>query len=102
MGKLLKQAAKMQKKLEAVQAELADKTIELSSGGGAVTVTVSLQQEIQSIKFDPEFLKEEVAVVEEAVTEAVCEAIKRSRQLNEEAVSEVTQSMQIPGMPSLF
>ena len=92
----------MQKKLEAVQAELAEKTIDVSSGGGAVTVTLSLQQEVQAIKFDPEFLKEEAAVVEEAVTEAVREAIKQSRQLNEEAVSEVTQGMQIPGMPSLF
>ena len=102
VGKLLKQAAKMQKKLEAVQAELAEKTIDVSSGGGAVTVTITLQQEVRAVKFDPEFLKEDAEVVEEAVTEAMREAVAKSKQLNEEAVAEVTQSMQMPGLPGLF
>lgn len=102
VGKLLKQAAKMQKKLEAVQAELAEKTIDVSSGGGAVTVTVTLQQEVRAVKFDPEFLREDAEVVEEAVTEAMREAVARSKQLNEEAVAEVTENMQMPGIPGLF
>ena len=65
-------------------------------------VTISLQQEIRSIKLDPEFLKEETAVVEEAVTEAVREAIAQSKKMNDEAVQKITQSLQVPGMPSLF
>ncbi len=92
----------MQKKLEAVQAELAEKTIDVSSGGGAVTVTITLQQEVRAVRFDPEFLKEDAEVVEEAVTEAMREAVTKSKQLNEEAVAEVTQSMQMPGLPGLF
>ncbi|MCC5838527.1 MAG: YbaB/EbfC family nucleoid-associated protein [Opitutales bacterium] len=102
VGKLLKQAAKMQKQLEALQTEMGEKTLEVSSGGGAVKVTISLQQEVRAIRLDPEFLKEEATVVEEAVTEAVREAVAQSKKMNDEAVQKITQSLQVPGMPSLF
>jgi DNA-binding YbaB/EbfC family protein len=102
VGKLLKQAAKMQKQLEALQTEMAEQTLDVSSGGGAVKVTITLQQEVRAIRLDPDFLKEEAAVVEEAVTEAVREAVTQSKKMNDEAVQKITQSLQVPGMPSLF
>lgn len=102
VGKLMKQAAKMQKKMEALQEELGKREIEISAGGGAVTVKVSLQQEVLGIRMDEEFLKEEASVVEETVLEAVRSALQRSKEMSEEAMNELSQSLQIPGMPSLF
>lgn len=100
VGKLLKQAQKMQKKIEALQAEMADKTLEVSSGGGAVKVVVTLQQEVRSISLDAEFLKEDRELIEETLTEAVREAIAKSKAQYEEAMSEVTAGM--GGMPGLM
>lgn len=98
VGKLIKQAQKIQKKMEALQAELAEKEIEVSSGGGAVTVKVSLQQEVRAISLDPEFLKEEKSFIEETIVEAVREAIAASKAQSEEAMSEITSGFSMPGM----
>ncbi len=99
LGKMLKQMAKMQKKMTALQEELGQQELEVSSGGGAVTVTVSLQSEIKAIKLDPDFLKEEAAFVEETILEAVQDALKQAGAKNEEAMQAVTAEFQMPGVP---
>ena len=53
MMKLMKQAQDMQKNMAKVQAELAEKDIEFSAGGGAVTATVKGDLSLKSIKIDP-------------------------------------------------
>ena len=58
VGKLLKQAQKMQKKMEVLQEELELREIEISSGGGAVKIKVNGQKKVIAISFDEEFLKE--------------------------------------------
>ena len=98
VGKLLKQAQKMQKKIEALEAELALKTIDVSSGGGAVNITITVSGDIKAIQFDPEFIQEEKAFVEETLVTAVQDAIEAARKAKEEAMGEVTSSMQMPGL----
>ena len=71
VGKLLKQAQKMQKAMEAVQNELANLEVEGSAAGGAVKAVVSGQGALKSIKLDPEFLKEDVSSVEASIVAAV-------------------------------
>lgn len=95
----MKQMAKLQKKMTALQEELAQQNIEVTSGGGAVTVTVSLQSEIKGIKLDPEFLKEDPAFVEETILEAVQNALKEASGKSEAAMEAVTSEFQVPGMP---
>ena len=70
VGKLLKQAQKMQKKMEALQEELALREIEISSGGGAVKIKVNGQQEVMAVTLDEEFLKEDKEFVEETILNA--------------------------------
>jgi hypothetical protein len=98
VGKLLKQAQKMQKKMEALNQELAGKLIEVSSGGGAVVVVMTLQQELKSIRIDPEFLKEDAALVQDTITEAVRSALNQSREQNQKAMSSITAGLGLPGM----
>lgn len=88
----------MQKKMEELQTKLAEETMEISSGGGAVKVTITLQQEIKSIELDGDFLKEEKEFVEETILEAVREALAKSKEKSEAAMSELTEGMQIPGL----
>ena len=98
---MMKQMAKMQKKMSALQEELAQQEMEVSSGGGAVTVTVSLQSEIKRIKLDPEFLKEDSSFVEETILEAVQDALKQASAKSEEAMQALTSEFQIPGMAGM-
>ena len=62
VGKLLKQAQKMQKKMEEAQERLSDEILEVSGGGGAVTVKINGQGEFKELILDPEFLKEGAAI----------------------------------------
>ena len=98
VGKLLKQAQKMQKKIEALEAELAEQTIDVSSGGGAIQITVTVSGDIKAIKLDPEFLKEEQSFVEETLATGVQDALEAARTAKEEAMGEVTAGMQMPGL----
>jgi len=98
VGKLLKQAAKMQKKVEALQEELSKKELEVSSGGGAVNVKINAQGEFLALKIDPEFLQEDTEFVEETLLDAIQEAATKAKALNEEEMGKVTEGFQLPGM----
>ena len=100
VGKLLKQAQKMQKQMEAVQAELAETILEVSSGGGAINVKVNGQGEFRGFKIDPEFLKEDADFIEETLLSAVQEAAVKAKETSEEAMSSVTGGM--GGFPGLM
>ena len=99
VGKLLKQAQKMQKQMETVQQNLAETVLEVSSGGGAVTIKINGKGELQGIKIDPEFLKEDAEFVEETLLAAIQEASEKAKETSEEAMSAVTGGMGgFPGM----
>ena len=100
VGKLLKQAQKMQRQMEAVQTELSGTILEVSSGGGAINVKINGQGEFQGFKIDPEFLKEDADFIEETLLSAVQEAAAKAKETSEEAMGSVTGGM--GGLPGLM
>jgi DNA-binding YbaB/EbfC family protein len=98
VGKLLKQAQKMQQKMEEAQALLSQEIIEVSGGGGAVSIKVSGQGEFKDLKLDPEFLKEDPEFVSEAILQAIVDASEQAKKKNDEAMSGLTGGMQMPGL----
>ena len=98
VGKLLKQAQKMQKGIAEAQQRLADERIEVSHGGGAVQVVVDGHGRIQALTLHPDFLKEGAAVVEPALVTALQEAADRARALHEATMSKATAGFQLPGL----
>lgn len=98
VGKLLKQAAKMQKKMESLQEELSQKELEVSSGGGAITIKINAQSEFLSLHIDEEFLKEDKEFIESTLLEAIKEAASKAKAVNEEEMAKVTEGFQLPGL----
>ena len=98
VGKLLKQAQKMQQKMEEAQALLSEEIIEVSGGGGAVSIKISGQGDFKDLKFDLEFLKEDTAFVCEAIVQAVQDASAQAKKKNDEAMNGLTGGMQMPGL----
>ena len=98
VGKLLKQAQKMQRSIEALQAQLEAREIEVTAGGGAVKVRVSAAGKFLSLVLDPEFLKEDPKLVSETVLSAIQDASKQAKQLNESEMQKVTSAFQMPGV----
>ena len=88
----------MQQKMEEAQALLAEETIEVSGGGGAVSITVSGLGEFKDLKLDPEFLKEDAEFVSEAILQAIVDASEQPKRKNDEAMSGLTGGMQMPGL----
>ena len=90
---------KMQKELEKVQAELAEQSMEVTSGGGAVVVQITGDQKITSIKIDPEALDpDDVGLLEDMLVAGVNEAIGRSQELAAKKLGALTGGLKIPGL----
>ena len=98
VGKLLKQAQKMQKAMETVQAQLAEMTVEGSAAGGAVKAVVNGQGTLKSVKIDPEFLKEDAASVEASIVAAVEDAAAKARAQSEADMNKIAGGFSIPGL----
>ena len=99
LGNILKQAQKMQAKMAEIQGEMADKTVEASSGGGMVTVVANGKQEVVSVVVDSEIAgSDDLEMLQDLIVAAVNEALKKSRELMSEEMGKVTSGMGIPGM----
>jgi len=96
---IMRQAQELQAKLAKAQEELGKTTLEASSGGGAVKVTINGQQEIQSIKISPEVIDpSDVELLEDLVLTAVSEALAKSQELAAERLGGLTGGLKIPGL----
>ncbi|HWA85637.1 MAG TPA: YbaB/EbfC family nucleoid-associated protein [Opitutus sp.] len=98
LGKMLKQAQKMQRGIEALQSQLEAKEIEVTSGGGAVKVKVNGAGKFLSLALDPDFLKEEPKFVADTVLAAVQEAAKQAKDYNDAEMQKITSAFQVPGL----
>lgn len=97
VGKIMKQAQKMQRRIEELQEELGALELAVSSGGGAIEVRVNGQGEFLGLKLDPEFLKEDAAFVQDTILEAFKEAAAKAKAVNDEKMGEATAGFQLPG-----
>jgi len=96
---MIRQAQELQAKLAKAQQELADTTVEASSGGGAVKVTINGQQKIQSVKISPEAISaDDVELLEDLVLTAVNEAVAKSQELAAQRLGKLTGGLKIPGL----
>ena len=98
VGTLLKQAQKMQRGIEALQAQLEAKEIEVTSGGGAVKVKVSGSGKFLGLTLDPEFLKEDAKFVSDTLLAAIQDAAKQAKAYNDAEMEKVTSAFKMPGL----
>jgi nucleoid-associated protein EbfC len=96
---MIQQAQQLQARLAKAQADLANLTLEVSSGGGMVKVTVDGQQNIKSIKIAKEVVNpEDVEMLEDLVLSGVKEAIAKSQEAASKQLNAVTGGIKIPGL----
>ena len=99
IGKLMKQAARMQQQMEQTQAELASRTVEASSGGGAVKVIAKCDGTIASIKIDPQTLNPaDVQLLEDMILGAANQALGQAKDIANTEMGKVTQGLSLPGI----
>jgi DNA-binding YbaB/EbfC family protein len=98
-GNLLKQAQQMHTKITELQEEMAGKTVEVSSGGGMVSIVMNGKQEVLSIRIDPEVVnREEIDMLQDLIAAAMNEAIRKSQEMMAEEMKKITGGLAIPGL----
>ena len=101
MAGMMKKVQKMQAEMAKMQEELKLRTIDVSTGGGAVKVTVNGEKKIQSLKIDPSAVDPaDVEMLEDLVTAAVNEAITKVDDMMAQEMGKLTGGLNLP--PGLF
>ena len=96
---LMRQMQQMQQRLAKIQEELAEATVDGTAGGGAVTVTMTGQQQVRAVKIDPAVVDpEDVEMLQDLILAAFNEAHTKSQQLAESRLGGLTGGLKIPGL----
>jgi len=99
IGDLLKQAQQMSKDLGKIQHDLKERVVEGTAGGGVVKVHMNGQQELLSLKIDPEAVDpDDVDMLQDLVLAAVNQAVKKSKALAQKEMGKLTGGMMPPGL----
>lgn len=94
MNNLMKQAQKMQKQMAEKQEELAERTLEMTSGGGAVKVVITGKKEIKELKLNPDVVDpDDVEMLEDLIISAVNEAIRQVEEMYNNEMGRMTGGM---------
>ena len=95
--KMMKQAQKMQEQMAQAQAELADKTVEATAGGGKVTVVANGAGDVLSIKISKDVVDpDDVEMLEDLILSGVKQAINKGKEMAQSEMGKLTAGMGLP------
>jgi nucleoid-associated protein EbfC len=99
IGKLMKQAARIQRQMEDIQTQLAARTVEASSGGGVVKVIAKCDGTLASIHIDPQTVNPaDTQLLEDLVLTAANSALAQAKEISTAEMGKVTAGMNLPGL----
>jgi len=99
MGNMMKQAQQLQSKMMKLQEELAEKTVESSSGGGMVKVTANGRQQVLSIQIEKEVVDpDDVEMLQDLVLAAINDALAKAQEMVSSEMGKLTGGLNIPGL----
>lgn len=97
LGNMLKQAQQMQQRMQEMQAELEQREVQGSAGGGMVVVTLNGKSELRGVKIDPSLLvPDEVEVLEDLIKAAHADAKTRADREMAEEMQKLTAGLPLP------
>ena len=102
MQKMLQQVQKMQQDMLAAQEALKDEQVEASAGGGMVSVVVSGDLVVKSIRIDPEAIDpEDPDMLSDLVLAAVNEGLRAAQELAASKLGGVSGGLGGLGLPGM-
>lgn len=99
MNNLMKQAQKMQRQMAQMQEELKTKTVEATSGGGAVKVVINGDKLVESLEISEDVL-DDVEMLQDLVMTAINEGMRQMEEMVNGQMAKLTGGMGLP--PGLF
>ncbi|MFN2363831.1 MAG: YbaB/EbfC family nucleoid-associated protein [Halarsenatibacteraceae bacterium] len=99
MKKMMQQAQQMQAKMEKMQEELKERTVEATSGGGVVKVVVNGKFQVLDLEIDPDAVDpDDVEMLEDLVLAAINEGMRDVQDMINDEMGDLTGGMNLPGM----
>lgn len=99
MQSMLKQAQKMQEDMAELQDDLDSREYEIKAGGGVVSLTITGKKEVKNIEISPDIVDpDDIETLSDILVAAFNEAIKKVEDTNQQEMSKITGSLNIPGM----
>ena len=100
---MMKQAAQLQTKMQELQAELDQMTIEGTAGGGMVTVTLTGKGDLKGVKLDDSLIKPgEKEILEDLLVAAHADAKRKSEAVLQDKMKTLTGGLPLPPGMKLF
>ena len=97
MAGMIKQAQKLQAEMAKMQEELKTRTVEATSGGGAIKVVVTGEKVVQSLKIDPSAVDPaDVEMLEDLLVAAINEAAKKVDDMMTQEMGKLTGGLNLP------
>jgi DNA-binding YbaB/EbfC family protein len=101
MQQMMRQAQKMQQKMQEdlakVQEELKDKTVQVTAGGGAVTIVATGERLLKSIAIDPEVVDPgEIEMLQDLLLTACNAALRQAEEMANKEMEKVTGNLKMP------
>lgn len=100
---MMKQAAQLQAKMKALQAELDTIEVEGVAGGGIVAVTLTAKGDMKGVRIDDSLMKaDEKEILEDLLVAAHADAKKKSESVMQEKMKQLTGGLPLPPGLNLF
>lgn len=99
MQQMMRQAQKMQEDMAKLQAELEEREVSASAGGGAVQATVTGKKELKSLTISPDAVDpDDVEMLQDLIIAAVNEAIRSADEMMQTEMGKITGGMNLGGL----
>ena len=99
MQKQLQQVQAMQRQMETMQAEIEEKEITTTAGGGAVTAVINGKKEIVKLEIKPEVVDpDDIEMLQDLIMVAVNEGLRQIDEISNQEMSKLTGGLGIPGL----
>lgn len=99
IGKLMRQAQRMQRQMEEIQTSLATRTVDGTSGGGAVKVTATCDGALKAVKIDPAAVSpDDVSMLEDLILTAANQALGEAKEIYNSEMGKVSAGLGMPGL----
>lgn len=96
LGNLMKEAQKMQQRMQEAQQQLSQLVVGGESGGGMVKIEMNGRHDITKVKINPSLMEEEVEMLEDLVAAAVNDAVRKVEKASKEKIGQLTAGLNIP------
>jgi DNA-binding YbaB/EbfC family protein len=96
LGNLMKEAQKMQQRMQEAQQQLSQLVVTGESGGAMVVVKMNGRHDVTEVKIKPTLLDEDVEMLEDLVAAAINDAVRKIEKVSKEKISQLTAGLNIP------